>query len=203
MNSKNASILCTVTMLVTVAFSHAQNVELTKLGTNALTVDGGSTTSGYSQTATTLVFTNFSGGNNALAGLFNAPLDWSAYTNAPYVAFALNMSVSGVNPDTDFSVDFYGFDGENYGIIDTYDGFTTGIGGTLTLNELAFSAPGALTGDYSAVYGIGFNFNGTLSSPNTVTVESVYATVPEPSTYALLGLSGMGLAGYVIRRRRA
>ncbi len=28
------------------------------------------------------------------------------------------------------------------------------------------------------------------------------SVVPEPSTYALLGLSAMGMAGYVIRRRR-
>ena len=37
---------------------------------------------------------------------------------------------------------------------------------------------------------------GTLASANTV------AMVPEPSTYALLAMSGIGLAGYVIRRRR-
>ena len=38
--------------------------------------------------------------------------------------------------------------------------------------------------------------------------QSIYANnikvsgVPEPSTYALLGLSAMGMAGYMIRRRR-
>lgn len=37
---------------------------------------------------------------------------------------------------------------------------------------------------------------GTLSSSNAVSM------VPEPSTYALLAMSGVGVAGYVIRRRR-
>ena len=40
----------------------------------------------------------------------------------------------------------------------------------------------------------------------SATNHSIYfntiAVVPEPSTYALLGLSAMGMAGYVIRRRR-
>ena len=36
-----------------------------------------------------------------------------------------------------------------------------------------------------------------------VRVEGVATVVPEPSTYALLGLAGLALAGYAVRRRRA
>ncbi len=175
----------------------SQNVELTKLGDAALTVDGGSTSAGYSQTSTALTFTNFSAGNNLLAGLFAAgPFDWSTYTSAPYTNFALNMSFSGVNPDTDFFIDFY----SSNGIVDTYQGSTVGLTGSLSLVDLSFNAGG--NGEYNDIIGIGFSWNGDLASPNTVTVESVYAVVPEPSTYALLALSGLAFGGYALRRRR-
>ena len=36
-----------------------------------------------------------------------------------------------------------------------------------------------------------------------VSVSDVTLAVPEPSTYALLGLAAAGLAGYVVRRRRS
>jgi len=191
------SILSAVAASFLIATSAmSQNVELTKLGAAALNVDGGLTSAGYSQTSTALTFTNFSSGNNILAGFFAAqPLDWSAYTNAPYTNFALNMSFSGVNPDTDFFVDFY----SSTGIIDTYTASTVGLTGSLSLVNLSFNAGG--NGEYNDVIGISFSWNGELASPNTITVESAYA-VPEPSTYALLALSGLALGVYALRRRR-
>lgn len=56
-----------------------------------------------------------------------------------------------------------------------------------------------------------FSYTGDLggTSPNNqftsgtgATGGQGFTTVPEPSTYALLAMSGIGMAGYVIRRRR-
>lgn len=45
-----------------------------------------------------------------------------------------------------------------------------------------------------------FPQNGIPSS--SLTGGATFTSVPEPSTYALLAMSGIGVAGYVIRRRR-
>ena len=54
---------------------------------------------------------------------------------------------------------------------------------------------------YVQVNGTGgsvYDNNGGAASNYTAT----FSTIPEPSTYALLALSAMGMGGYVIRRRR-
>lgn len=197
------SLVCT-SLALSLLFAQqtfAQNVELTKLGTTAFLVDfPGSTSAGFSQTATSLTFTNFDQGtlDNYLAGSFNAgTLDWTTYTNAPYITFALNMSVSGSNPNTSFAMDLID---SGFNTIATYGGTTTGLGGTLSLVNLSLDAIGS--GAYNDIIALGFTWDGSMSAPNTVTVESVYAVVPEPSTYALLAVSGLAFGGYVMRRRR-
>lgn len=188
-------------MVLISSIALGQNVELTKLGTNAFLVDfPGSTTASFSQTATTLTFTGFDSGATAnyLAGTFKAgKLNWTAYTNSPYITFALNMSSSGTNPNTSFSLDLID---STFTSIATYGGTTTGLTGTLSLVNLTLDAVGS--GAYNDVIALGFTWDGSMSSPNTITVESVYAVVPEPSTYALLALGGLALSGYAMRRRR-
>jgi hypothetical protein len=61
----------------------------------------------------------------------------------------------------------------------TYLGFITAT----NLSSVTITGPGAGTTNYPTVANV--------------------TVVPEPSTYALLGLAAVGLAGYVIRRRRA
>ena len=56
---------------------------------------------------------------------------------------------------------------------------------------------------YAAVNGLspdGTAYDNNNNAPSNY--SATFATVPEPSTYALLALSATGVAGYVIRRRR-
>ncbi len=59
-----------------------------------------------------------------------------------------------------------------------------------------------------ATDGSGSTFNFATSGgafttvPNTATSTQSFSVVPEPSTYALLSLAGIALAGYAARRRR-
>jgi hypothetical protein len=65
---------------------------------------------------------------------------------------------------------------------------------TITTPELAWSLSGATTA--VSVLGQTGTFNYNSGSPE------VTLAVPEPSTYALLGLAGLALGGYAARRRR-
>jgi hypothetical protein len=75
--------------------------------------------------------------------------------------------------------------------------FTTNVG-TTSLNDYFF---GFITDDPLTIQSLTLSVTNNLAfaTASEVTISSV----PEPSTYALLGLAAAALAGYVIRRRRA
>jgi hypothetical protein len=155
---------------------------------------------GFSFTATT---TN-GGVNNQLYGLTNGggadrwltlffPEFGLVFTN-----FSLNVSAIGGNF---FATDDQGF-------------YTnTPINVSILLSDAStFSTNYTPTGSASFL-GVTFSTNVSISAlvisnlnspPQFPTANNLtIGVVPEPSTYALLGLAAAGFAGYVIRRRRA
>ena len=77
-------------------------------------------------------------------------------------------------------------------------------GTSLTLFRM--DSPLAWTLPANDTSGSVFQFGGSTPSytqvPNTASALESFTVVPEPSTYALLVLGGLALAGHVIRRRR-
>ena len=73
---------------------------------------------------------------------------------------------------------------------------STNVGST-DINDYFFGL--IVTDPATTINSLSTSSTGAFSTVSQVTIS----TVPEPSTYALLGLAAAGLAGYVIRRRRA
>jgi hypothetical protein len=176
-------------ILLAASGGYCQTIDLVSLGSDTFTIEAGATTAAHSQTASGIVFNGSYALGNTLGGTF-VTQDWSS---ASFTEFGLVMTLTGANPNLPFAVDFYD---ASFDIINTYEGFTLGVGSSPTYVPLTLILPG--TGILSAVSGIQFTWNGDGAIDTTV--QSV-AAVPEPSTYVLLALAGVGLGGYVFRRR--
>jgi hypothetical protein len=197
---KNAPVvlLTLLTLSFAAAPAFAQTNTLAALGTNNFTVDEGSTTAAYSQTATNLTLVSPFTLGDTLGGVFSSTYDWSAYSNTNNFTFGLYMSAAGASPGIPFNVEL--FNAALDAIVATYSGDAAGLGASSTFIPMSFQVGGG-SGDLSSIGGMQFTWNG--GGTGTVVVDSIaVAVVPEPSTWALLLLSAALCGGLVWRRHR-
>ena len=187
-------------LVLTLSLAQAQGyIDLADFGSGSYTVDPGSTTATYTQGALGLTFSPAVALADTLGGTWNsAPLDWSSYADLASTIY-LKVVFTGANPLSPMVLNIYNTD---FSLNIQYEGTSIPIGEVIGANYLPFAlTPGTFSAAVLAnVGGAQITWGGSGSAG--VRVEGV-ATVPEPSTYALLGLAGLALAGYAVRRRRA
>ena len=186
--------------MLTLSLGQAQGyIDLADFGSGSYTVDPGSTTATYTQGALGLTFSPAVALGDTLGGTWNsAPLDWSSYSDLASTIY-LKVVFTGANPQSPMVLNIYNTD---FSLNIQYEGTSVPIGQVIGANYLPFAlTPGTFSSAVLAnVGGAQITWGGSGSAG--VRVEGV-ATIPEPSTYALLGLAGLALAGYTVRRRRA
>jgi hypothetical protein len=190
-------------IMLTLSLAQAQGyVDLADFGSVSYTVDTSSTTATYTQSSLGLLFSPSVALGDTLVGAYNsAPLDWSSYADLANTIY-LKVVFTGANPASPMVLDIYNTGGA---ASLQYQGTSVPIGTVQGANYLPFTlnagySPLQIAGVLSDVVASQITWGG--SGTAGVRVEAV-ATVPEPSTYALLGLAGLALAGYAVRRRRA
>ncbi len=120
-----------------------------------------------------------------------------------FVEDAFSLRLTDVSGPGQFAVFDFNPVGEPQVLMNSADGFSAndvfhGVPGSHSDVNWAFSAPG--------VYTISFEASGTLVDGNAFTrsgpVSYTFQVVPEPGTWALMGLGLAGLLGTQARRRR-
>ena len=191
-------VLLTLLTLFFIAVPAFAQTNLAALGTDNFTVDEGSTTAAYSQTATNLTLVSPFTLGDTLGGVFSSTYDWSAYSNTNNFTFGLYMSAAGASPGIPFTVEF--FNGALDAIVNTYSGDASGLSTSLTFVPMSLSLPGS--GDFSSIGGMQFTWDG--GGTGTVVVDSIaVSVVPEPTTWAMLAFGAALFGGLALRRRLA
>jgi hypothetical protein len=192
-------LLALLTLSLAAVPAFAQTNTLAALGTDSFTVDEGSTTAAYSQTATTLTLVSPFTLGDTLGGVFSSTYDWSAYSNTNNFTFGLYMSTAGASPGIPFNVEL--FNAALDAIVATYSGDATGLGASSTFIPMSFQVGGG-SGNLSSIGGMQFTWNG--GGTGTVVVVSIaVSVVPEPTTWAMLAFGAALFGGLALRRRLA
>lgn len=192
-------LLTLLTLSLAAVPAFAQTNTLAALGTDSFTVDEGSTTAAYSQTATTLTLVSPFTLGDTLGGVFSSTYDWSAYSNTNNFTFGLYMSAAGASPGIPFNVEL--FNAALDAIVATYSGDATGLGASSTFIPMSFQVGGG-SGNLSSIGGMQFTWNG--GGTGTVVVDSIaVSVVPEPTTWAMLAFGAALFGGLALRRRLA
>jgi hypothetical protein len=192
-------LLALLTLSLAAVPAFAQTNTLAALGTDSFTVDEGSTTAAYSQTATTLTLVSPFTLGDTLGGVFSSTYDWSAYSNTNNFTFGLYMSTAGASPGIPFNVEL--FNAALDAIVATYSGDATGLGASSTFIPMSFQVGGG-SGNLSSIGGMQFTWNG--GGTGTVVVDSIaVSVVPEPTTWAMLAFGAALFGGLALRRRLA
>lgn len=188
-------------IMLTLSLAQAQSyIDLADFGSGSYTVDSGSTTASYTQGALGLTFSPSVALGDTLVGVWNSgPLDWTSYADLANTIY-LKVVFTGANPSSPMVLDIYNTGGA---ASLQYQGTSVPIGEVIGANYLPFAlnsgyTPLEIAGVLNNVVASQITWGG--SGTASVRVEGV-ATVPEPSTYALLSLAGLALGGYAVRRR--
>lgn len=201
----NKSRLLTLAVVLSVAFvgrARAQYTDLLSLGSPAAfgpssspTFTFNNTNTVTSQTIAGLVVNGAVIAGDNIYSTLSANQNWSSYNFAGTDQLAIFMNIAAPNPNISFTLELLDGGGNT---IDYWSG-DTGDSAYNGYINLSISSGGSA--DYSDVGSYFITWN-NFSSATIDTTMSKVAVVPEPSTYALLALSGLALGGYAMRRRR-
>jgi hypothetical protein len=175
-------------------------------GSSELVVDDAGTTAIYSQQPASLSLLSPVDFSATLAGSYSASFDWS-----PVDTIFVEAAVDGANPNVQFSLELYGWDGSAFQFINGYQGFTAGLGSAFSLVELQLSTPGS--GDFSNFQGIQFTIDSVPEVSAGLTLRSVVGSAgpidPTITSVAFndgsftMTWSGTGMLPVNIKRRES
>lgn len=195
---KKAPLVLLAFMSLSAASATAQTTSLAPLGSTNFTIDEGSTTIAYTQSASNLTLANSISLGDTLGGVFSTAYNWGAYSDTNSFSFGLLMSAPSASPGVGFTIEF--FNGALDAIVNAYQGAASGLSTSPSFVPVTLSAAG--TGDLSSIGGMQFTWDSPGSG--TVVLDSVaVSVVPEPSTWASLFCGAVLLGSLAWRRRLA